>query len=472
MITLQHLTIKRKNSTILDGVNLHVREADRIGIMGASGIGKSTLAFALLGEVGEGLKLVDGNLQYEHVDLLKNGKYMHPEQMRELRLSTGHLDQDPASSLNPKHRIHFILTELAGGRGEESASQVRETIQFFGLPYTDDFLRRYPHELSGGQRRRVALARILLRHPKLLILDEPTADLDSETRNDVLWLVSRLLEKMHPALLLISHDEEVIRTLATTCYTLEQGKLRPLPEKKRGDVQCDPASCPPKNRERKPIFQVSQLSVKAPGAAKAILNGLTFCLYEQEALAITGPSGVGKTTLIRALLGLWPRRAGSVRYEGKILADAFQDRSDQERALLGWVPQDPRTSFNPSVPLDRALRRIPAPSRSVDEVLRMVGLSEETIAGRFSDQLSGGQIQRLAIARAILEGAKILLLDEVTSSLDPQSRDAICDLLNSLKDRYSLLVVTHDPTVVKRLCDRELRLDKDAAVRGSVDSKK
>lgn len=214
-----------------------------------------------------------------------------------------------------------------------------------------------------------------------------------------------------------------------------------------------------------PVLRATRLSAKAPDAKQDTLQELSFCLHEKEALAITGSSGAGKTTLIHTLLGIWPRSAGKVAYREQELAPSFTERTALQRRALGWVPQDPRTSFNPAVPLDVIFRRHKEPAMPISEALQMVGLSEAMLHCRFQDQLSGGQIQRLAIARALLEGAEILLLDEITSSLDPGSRDVICALLCRLKQSYSMLIVTHDPVVVRRVCDHELTLSAGSIMR-------
>lgn len=461
MIEVKNLTVQNSEKTILDGLNLTIDPGDRIGVIGASGIGKSTLAFALLGEIGSGLRITEGGIRYQGQTLLENGKFRCPHPIRQLRQMTGHLDQDPASSLNPKHRIAFILTELSAVRGDERRRRIEETFAVFGLPFSEAFLQRYPHELSGGQRRRVALARILLRNPKLLILDEPTADLDAETRDDVLLLVSQLIRKIKPAVLVISHDFEVIQRLTDRCYALEDGRLMPfrVPQIRLSEP-AKPLRQPVHRPSSRPVlFRAIDLSAQAPGLQSATVQNLSFDLCEHEALAITGPSGAGKTTLLRTLLGLWPRTGGELEYRGQALAPSFRKRSAEQLQALGWVPQDPRSSFNPAIPLDKAFRRIEKPALPISEVLQLVHVSERELINRFPDQLSGGQIQRLAIARAVLAGAQVLLLDEVTSSLDSKSRDSICELLCQLKASYALLTVTHDPVVAERVCDREIKLN-------------
>lgn len=462
MIEIKNLAIRNKERSILSGLDLTLVSGDRVGIMGASGIGKSTLVYALLGEIGDGLSLEGGTIEYQGKELMKDGKYLYKEHMRVFRRETGHLDQDPASSLNPGHQIKFILTELAASRGEARKQEIRENLQYFGLPYSEEFLERYPHELSGGQRRRIALTRILLRQPRILILDEPTADLDCGTREDVLQLLARLVERLSATVLLISHDIEVIRRLTERVYSLENGVLHPYYEADANlsEQQMMATSLSAGNKQRKLVLQANKISARAPGATSDTFQNLSFSLCQKEALAIMGPSGSGKTTLLRTILGLWPRSSGTLEYNGEVLAASFKGRTMQQRKALGWVPQDPRGSFNPALPLNLVFSRIKEPSFPISDMLHLVGLTEHDLKDRFPDQLSGGQIQRLAIARALLEGAEVLLLDEITSSLDPKSRDSICELIGLLKKDFTCLVVTHDPTVARYICDRRLDLGK------------
>lgn len=452
MISVENLTISSSERTILDHLDLNINPGARIGIVGPSGVGKSTLAFALLGSLRPGLRVTSGQIIYRGEKLLKDGSFRASKALRHLRMSTGHLDQDPASSLNPAHRIGFILNELLPPGDHDGQQRIMETLSYFGLPTDTAFLRRFPAEISGGQRRRIALARILLRRPSFLILDEPTADLDRQTRDEVVALLRDLLQKIKPALLIISHDREVVEALTDQCFSFYKGGLVPLPGD-RSIFTSAPLSKMRENRSTYLLFRVKNLCASAPGLAHATIQDVSFDLYQGEALAITGRSGSGKTTLLRTLLGLWPSISGTLSLRGETLAPSFEKRLRSQVDALGWIPQDPSTSFNPAVLLRRALCRGGITEEALCKTLSLVGVPINVL-DRYPDQVSGGQIQRLAIARALLSGAHMLLLDEATSSLDPESRNAICSILCSLKAHCSLIVVTHDPMVVDYVCDR------------------
>ena len=206
------------------------------------------------------------------------------------------------------------------------------------------------------------------------------------------------------------------------------------------------------------------LTAGAPGLADPPVTGLDLDVLEGEAVALTGPSGSGKSTVARTLVGLWPRRDGEVTVAGMALPAKLDDWPRSARGTIGWVPQDPATSVNPAWSLGRSLARartravrLGGAGTGVKEAAELVGLPPgwETRRPR---QLSGGQLQRFAIARVLVSGARLLVLDEVTSSLDATTRDAICEVLAEVRKRIPMLVITHDPAVIAR-CDREIRLN-------------
>ena len=461
------LRIRSAAGTILDGTDLVVHRGDRVGLVGESGSGKSTLSLALLGSVAHGLELVAGDVATLGVPVIADGQLARPGTLRGVRRRIARLDQDPAGALTPTRRIGYLMTELSQGSAEQTQRLRDEALTVFGLPTTRDFLRRFPAELSGGQRRRVALARALARRPELLILDEPTAGLDPAAIDATLGLVERLVAELDATLLVITHDPAVAARLTDTVLEMRDGRLTGSdparvvagaddPEQPRGDEPEQP-------KDATPVLSVRSLTAGAPGLADPPVAGLNLDVFAGEAVALTGPSGSGKSTVARTLTGLWRRRAGEVSLDEAALPAALDDWPRSMRGAIGWVPQDPATSVNPAWSLGRSLSR--ARSRAarlgrtgmdLDEAARLVGLPPGW-EPRHPRQLSGGQLQRFAIARALVSGARLLVLDEVTSSLDATTRDAICDVLTGLKEHVPMLVITHDPAVITR-CDREIRL--------------
>ena len=215
--------------------------------------------------------------------------------------------------MTPTLRIKQLLRELSADK-KTFKKTCRKILKTFKLPCDADFLNRYPGEISGGQKRRLALSRILLRQPKLLILDEPTAGLDNATRESVLELLNMLIAELRATVLVITHDRHVARSLSSKHYLMTDGSLQSI---EINDYSYPERLTVTRRENNEIVLDVQELTAKAPLLSEAPIKKLSFGLYEGEVLGLMGPSGSGKTTIVRSLLGLWPALSGSVYFKDK-----------------------------------------------------------------------------------------------------------------------------------------------------------
>ncbi|MEV5342368.1 ATP-binding cassette domain-containing protein, partial [Streptomyces sp. NPDC052676] len=331
-------------------------------------------------------------------------------------------------------------------------------------PNSGRLAARRPAALSGGQQRRVALARALARRPDVLLLDEPTAGLHPELREEIGDLLRHLAAEHRLAICLSCHDPELVDRIADD--VVELGGRLPAPR------PTAPAPRTPRESEAGPVLEARDLRVvfgrRRRGAAPA-LDGVGLTVAPGGATGIVGASGSGKTTLVRAVVGLQPVTSGTLRLDGGPLSTGLRGRAREQRRRIQLVTQNPLGALNPSRTIGAAIgrplrlhRRCPssqAPGRVAD-LLEQVGLPP-AFADRYPHELSGGQRQRVAIARALAADPDVLICDEVTSALDSATAEAIMDLLARLReDRGTALVlISHDLPLIAERTDTVTVLD-------------
>ncbi len=444
---------------VLDGVSLEVRAGELLAVTGGSGAGKSTLLRVLVGAMPAGLAVRGGRVEVCGQDVLR----ATPEELRTLRRERiGFVGQDPARRLNPRMRVRTLLRELAREPGPDA---VQALLAELALPA--ELLRRRPGQLSGGQQRRVAIGRALSRRPTLLLLDEPTAGLDTLLRTELGELLRTLARDRGMAIVLACHDEELVDAIADQVCTL--GDSVPVPS------PVAPSAKAASGLGRSVVLRGRQLSAWTDRRHKVpVLEGVDLELASGSALAVVGPSGAGKTTLARVLIGLHPDAEGSLSLHGQPLHPAARRRDSEQRRRLQLVPQDPLGSLNPrrtiGATLARPLTRHGrcSPDRRagrVAELLDSVGLPAQ-LADRYPDGLSGGQRQRVAIARALAAEPDVLVCDEITSALDTVTADSIMSLLAGLREQraLSLILISHDLRIVASHTERMLLLQHGRAI--------
>ncbi|MFC4058959.1 ABC transporter ATP-binding protein [Planomonospora corallina] len=448
MIDVDGLTVAVPGRTLVDGVSLTLPAARTLALVGASGSGKTTTALALLGEHPPGAR-VTGRVTVA-------GHEVTPAQPPPPG-TVAFIPQHPSAVLNPVLRIGTVLRQIAARHGGD----VRDALHRARLPGDRAFLRRFPHQLSGGQQQRLVLAHALLTGPSVVVADEPTTGQDAVTRAEI----AAELSGLGVAVVLLSHDLDLVRELADQVVVLRGGRVvesgpavlnAPRSDYARALVTARPRAAADRvepSPEPLPLLQVAGLGTE-------VLHEVDLDVFPGERLAVVGRSGSGKTTLARCIAGLRPWTSGTVRLAGRPLPRSPRRRGRADLARVQYVFQDARASFDPRrAVVEQAartavrLRGTPAPAarENAFATLASLGLDRET-ARRRPDGLSGGELQRAALARALLARPDMLICDEITSGLDPVTQADVLDLLTGLD--LTLVVISHDLPIAARIADR------------------
>ncbi|WP_217167996.1 ABC transporter ATP-binding protein [Streptomyces sp. AC512_CC834] len=487
---------------LLDRVALSVEAGGVTAVVGASGSGKTTLGLAVLGAAADRVRLT-GRVLLAGTDLL----LLPPGRRPAARAGVAaQLPQHPETVLDPVHRAGATLTELAAlGHSGQAARRAagRRALTSAGLDW-DTVRRRFPHQLSGGQQQRLALASALVTGARLLVLDEPTSGLDPALTRALGRTVRALADDDGAGVLLLSHDLALVRETADRVVVLEHGRRvdhgptadvlgtggprpRPGPAAARHRATRDLIAAErPTGPVRRAAGGVAAPAPEALGEVTAsgvavrrrtgdLLTGpvsMTFAPGSRTALL--GPSGSGKTTFARVLAGLTTPTLGEVRFAGRPLARRLDRRSTAERRVVQYVHQSSAGSFEAHRPIldqladtARLLRDLPnaAARAGATEAAEELGLDEELLH-RTPDRLSGGQLQRCALVRALTARPALLVCDEVTSALDTVSRQRVLDALPRLlaPAGTALLFISHDLPAVRALAEETVLLDAGAGL--------
>lgn len=471
-VHLRGLRIEIDGRAVVDGVDLDVAPGECVAIVGESGAGKSLTARALLGMLPAGAHMATDDLRIDGVEAsgLSESSW---RSLRGRRIAL--ISQDALAALDPLRRIGREVAEpmeihrLHPGRRKE---QVVRLLASVALPEPERRARSRPHELSGGMRQRALIASALAADPAVLVADEATTALDATVQARILALLRSIADDGR-AVLFISHDFAAVRQVADRVLVMREGRIvehgtvaevmaSPHEEYTRALVE---ASAP---RPRTPRSEAGEVLLQVRDASKRFerpaVVGASFRLESGRTLGIVGESGSGKTTLARMLIGVERPDSGAIEW------------ASAQRVQL--VHQNPLGAFDPRWTIGRSIAealqaagaRRGDRSAAVAALLAEVGLDAE-LGRRRPRQLSGGQLQRAAIARALAADPQVLVLDEPVSALDPTVRARVLDLLARLQIERGLTVVfvSHDLAVIAAVCDDVLVMRDGAIVeRGPV----
>ncbi|WP_280489418.1 ABC transporter ATP-binding protein [Nocardia carnea] len=441
LISVRNLSARAGTSTVLRAIDFDLGPGQILTLFGPSGAGKTTLAAAVAGVDRPGID-VSGAIR------------------RAPALRIGYLPQYAAGTLNPARRIGAALGELVtlqhrragGGRLRAATRRDRVTRMLatvaIGTGDRDGVLGKYPFEFSGGERARLALAQVLVCEPHVLVVDEPTVGLDSLARSALLTAL-RDLRYAGKSVLLVTHDPHVVEQLSDRTLFVSGGRLvEPEP-----DPGPAPAGLAGPRRETRSAPALRVRGLAAGPRRTPILRDIDLDLYPGEMLGLIGVSGAGKSTLARCIAGLARPVAGDIRADGESLP-VLRRRTRYQIAHIQYVWQESAASFDPHRDvLDqvsatgirlRGMSRTQARSAATT-LLADLGI-DEAQAARLPAGLSGGQLQRAALARALLARPRILLCDEVTTALDKPTAGLILDHLDDYRRATdaAVLWIGHD----------------------------
>ena len=466
---------KPRDAVIVDDVSLTLKRGKVMGLIGESGAGKSTIGLSALSYGRGGIRLSGGTITL-------NGREIRTARAGTLRDLRGrevtYVAQSAAAAFNPAKRLmeQVIEATLKHGLMSQAQAEARavELFRTLSLPDPENFGRRYPHQVSGGQLQRAMTAMALCPKPDLVIFDEPTTALDVTTQIDVLAAIKAAIADTGVAALYITHDLAVVAQVSDEIMVLRHGKMvehgtvqqiieAPQKEYTQALVSVRQIEHVEKQPTDTPLLSVRGMSARYGNVGRDVLSGINVDLHPGQTLALVGESGSGKSTMARVITGLLPPRTGQITFDGRVLTPALKDRPRDDLRELQMIYQMADVAMNPrqtvATIIGRPLEfyfglRGKKRDERVQELLDAIELGQG-FADRYPAELSGGQKQRVCIARALAAQPKLIICDEVTSALDPLVADGILKLLLDLQQREGVayLFITHDIATVRAIAD-------------------
>ncbi|MBT3178073.1 MAG: ABC transporter ATP-binding protein [Desulfobacula sp.] len=507
ILTINNLSVSFKMGTritkAVENVDLVLKKGETLALVGESGSGKTVTAMSILKLLPESATYPSGTIELDKKDCL----IISDEEIRKIRGNkVGVIFQQPMTSLNPLHRIGkqlkesiFLHQHILNSEADEKALLWLERV---GLKKPSNKLASFPHQLSGGERQRVMIAMALINEPDILIADEPTTALDVTVQAQILNLIRDLQDEMGMAILFITHDLTIVRKIADRVAVMKDGQIvetdlpetiftKPAHPYTRHLINSEPKGRPdPASDDDAILIKVEHLKVWFPiqkGILRRIVDhvkavdDISFTIKKGHTLGIVGESGSGKSTTGFAILKL-NNSQGKITLGENSLNDMDKLAIRQLRKRMQIIFQDPFGSLNPRMSVSQIIGEglsVHHPGMTPDQeeneiiaVMEKVGLDPET-RQRYPNEFSGGQHQRIAIARALILKPEFMVLDEPTSSLDRSVQFQVLELLKNLQKEFHLtyIFISHDLKVVKSLC-HDIVVMKDGVIVEAGDSNK
>jgi peptide/nickel transport system ATP-binding protein len=476
--------VAQSGEAILNGVSFELQAGRVFALVGESGSGKSVTSLATMRLLPEALEITGGSVHVDGQDLFG----LSEARMQDVRgRRVAMIFQNAMSALNPVQCVGQQVAETLRLHTTLRNNALRQrVVQLFaevGIPDPDSRYGFFPHQLSGGQQQRVMIAMALACEPEVLIADEPTTSLDVTIQEQVLKLIRELTRSRQLAVLLITHDMGVVRNTADEVAVMYRGEIieqapvdeffhHPRQEYSRRLIAALPDLTRFQSKAvEQPLLQLDDVKVHFPirrGVLQRVVDhtravdGVSLTIGRGETYALVGESGSGKTTLGRAILNLDSIAGGQIRFKGESIGSLGRREMLPYRKHIQVIFQNPYSSMNPRMTVGEIIAEgmislglglsVAERDERIAALLKRVQLGPEFIQ-RYPHEFSGGQLQRIAVARALAVEPQLIICDEPTSALDVSIRAEVLDLLRELQREFgvSYLFITHDLSIVPSL---------------------
>jgi peptide/nickel transport system ATP-binding protein len=461
---------------IVNSLSLTLKKGEIVGLIGESGAGKSTFGLCALGYTKPGCRIVSGSIKLSGEELVGQ-----PEsELRKIRGNkVSYVAQSAAASFNPAHTLLEQFSEAPVQHGkmkaEEARARGKELYKQLDLPDPENIGDRYPHQVSGGQLQRAMTAMALGSNPDIIIFDEPTTALDVTTQIEVLSAIKEAVKARNVAAIYITHDLAVVAQMADRIMVLrygdliEEGDAREMLANPKEDYTRRLLAVRSLRDDRSEdskeniILDVDNVTARYPGTNIDVLSNISIKLTKGKTVAVVGESGSGKSTLARVITGLLPPSEGKVSFRGEVLPPSLKEKTKDNLRSIQMIYQMADVAMNPRQRIGEIIGRPVEFYQGISgeknraavlDLLKKIEIPDSYI-DRFPGQLSGGEKQRICIARALAAEPELIICDEVTSALDQLVAEGILDLLQNLQNELnvSYLFITHDLATVKAIAD-------------------
>ena len=454
---VKQLNASYGQEVVLKDLDFSIKKGEVIGIIGESGIGKSTFLECLLGNIHQKVMMNASEMKF----LEENWLTLSSKKRREyLKQDIGIIFQNGQHSLDPLFTIGQELEELMVQPNHQIMIEVLKMVQL-----EEKVLQLYPHELSGGMLQRVMIAMAFINQPNLIIADEPFSALDAPLQMEMMQLIVNLAKQYDTATIMVTHQRELAYQFCTKVLTLEEGYFAEKEEKVEEKISI----VRDRGDQKEVFFQLKNVSNHYKDE-EVILQNLTLDIPKYEVTGIIGHSGAGKTTLAKILSGFIPYE-GRIKIEGKELREVLTHEKQSYYQRVQYLFQNSLLAFNPNQTIVKSLeeplrfmrkiKKRPERIQMIQDLFIKLELECDWLE-KYPHQLSGGQCQRCAVARAILAQPECLICDEITSALDDANQDKVLKVLRKVQEETNMTIVfiSHNQALIEAICSNVIVLNE------------